>query len=802
MIVDWLLFPVVMLAVCLGCGLIVERVAGWQLWSGLLPAVGLVLVIVVASLTTNQSATAPLATPVVVLLAIVGYASSRRRIARVRPEPWAAAVALGLFAVYAAPFVLSGNAGFGGYFVDNDAAFHFALIDQLLAHGRDVAGLPTSVYSFIVNEYISSAYPVGADVALGAIRPLVGQDVAWVFQPYLAMILTFGGLAVYELLRDAVRPGALRAAITFIAAQAGLLYAFYLEASIKELTTTMIITLTVVLVFATLRQRLTVRALFPLVLTAIAAIDVLELAAVPWIGIPLAAFAVIAGWHTRHDIRTVSRRQLAGSVAVSAVVLGVLLLPIIQRASIFFSVASGVLTNSSDLGNLGGPLPKWEMLGIWPVGDFRITVVTNYQAAYALIGVAIVSAVLGIGWMIRRRRLAPLLMLVGSGIAAAYLLSRGNAYASAKVMMIFSLTAVLASMLGAAALYDAGRRVEAWALAAVVAGGVLWTNVLAFENASIAPRQRFDELAAIGARFSGQGPALYNLSDEYALHFLRTEAPADPAVGAFAPRSGLPPRTPSQVRLPWDPNDIAPSYLQSFRLLVLGNSPLVSRPPANFKLVFQGHYYTVWKRVSSPAVLAHVPVTSGLDPGPAKCPTVRSVAAQATREHALVAYAPRAPTVTFVPTKAAYPPGWAIFGADHDELIPDRKPGAVVGALRVTRPGRYQVWLSGSFSRRVTVWIGNRLIGSVPLDVGPPGQYVRVGDVTLAAGNQSVLIVRPSEHLAPGENASTELLGPLVLVRSGGSPPVEEVSPEKALSLCGRPVDWLEIVRHPADSIG
>lgn len=809
MIIDWLLFPLVMLAVCVGCGLTVERIAGWRLWGGLLPALGLVLVIVVASLTTNQAVTVWLTTPLVVFLAIVGYATSLERLRGWRPEPWALAVGLALFAAYAAPFVLSGNAGFAGYFIDNDAAIHFALIDRFLTHGPDIAGLPTSAYAAVLNSYISTSYPVGADVALGAIRPLVGQDVAWVYQPYLALVLTFGGVLLYELLRDAVRPAALRAAIAFIAGQAGLLYAAYLETSIKELLTTMIITLTVVLVFATLRRRLTVRSLFPLALTAIAALDVLELAAVPWIGIPLAVFVVVIAWRTRHRVwmrsrrtpprRTSSRGRLAAPWIAGAIILGVLLVPFAERASTSFAVATGVLTNGSDLGNLVSPLPKWQMFGIWPVGDFRFPVVAHYQLIYALIGVAIASALVAVSWMIRRRRLAPLLMVAGGGIATAYLLSRGNGYASAKVMMIFSLTAVLASMLGAAALYESGRRVEAWGLAAVLAAGVLWTNVLGLENASIAPRQRFDELKAIGARFSGQGPALYNLSDEFAVHFLRNEAPADPAFGGFLPRKGLPPRTPAQGRFPWDPNDLEPSYLQSFKLLVLGNSPVASRPPANFKLVFQGRYYSVWRRVAAPAVLAHVPVSSGLDPTVPKCASVRAVAAQAMRENGLVAYAPRSATATMIPSKAAFPPGWVVSG-DPNALIPV-KPGAVVGQVRIARPGRYQVWLNGSFDVRYTVWVGGRLIGSTPLDNGPPGQYVRVGEVTLSAGEQPVFIIRPATGLFPGKNATPHLLGPLVLVPSDSPPAVGEVAPAKAPALCGRPLQWLEVVR-PGATLG
>lgn len=776
MLVDWLLFPLVMLGVCVGCGLIVERIAGWQMWGGLLPTTGLVLVIVVATLSTAHSTTAPWTTPLVLLLAVAGYASSRRRLASFRPEPWPLAISLALFSVYAAPVVLSGSAGFAGYFVDNDAAFHFALIDQLLARGHDVSGLPTSVYSYIVNNYLSTSYPIGADVAVGAIRPLVGQDIAWVYQPYLAVILTFGGVALYELLRDAVKSRSLRAVIAFIAAQAGLVYAFYLETSIKELAITTIITLMVVLLFATWRERLRVRTLVPVVLTAVAALDVLQLAAIPWIGVPLAVFGVAAVWRARHALRVPSRWHVAVLASVTAVVVA-LLIPVVEEASTFLSVGSGVLTGSS-LGNLPGPLPKWEMLGIWPVGDFRTPVISHYRVIYALIGVAVVSGVLGITWMIRRRRLAPLLMVAGNGIATAYLLSRGNAYASAKVMMIFSLTAVLAAMLGAAALYDGSRRIEGWALAAVLAGGVLWTNVLAFENASIAPRQRFDELAAIGSRFSGQGPALYNLADEFAVHFLRSEAPADPADGPFDPRLGLPPRTPAQARLPWDPNDLAPSFLQSFRLLVLGNAPITSRPPADYKLVFQGRYYTVWKKTTSPQVLTHIPISSGLDPGDVGCRTIRKVAEEAARERALIAYVPRPPIAMLNPAKATV-----------------QRSGLLTGLVLIQQSGRYDVWLSGSFSQRFVVWVARQRVGSVPLDIGPPGQYVRVGQVSLSRGEVPVLMARPQSSLTPGENASTALLGPLVLVRSGTPPPVKEIAPDRALSLCGRQLEWLDVVR-------
>lgn len=797
MVVAWLLFPLVLLAVCLGCGLPVERVAGWRLAGGPLLSVGLALVIVAATLTSSREATTRFTTAGVVILALAGYASGWRRLLSLRPDRWTLAVGLGVFACCAAPVVASGNATFLGYFVLNDAAVHFSLLDQYLSHARDLSALPASSYAAVLQSYVSTSYPLGADLAAGAVRPLVGQDIAWVFQPYLAVVLSLGGVAIYELLGDAVRARPLRAACAFIAAQSGLVFAYYLEASIKELATTWIVTVTVVLVVATLRQPLALRRLAPLLVVVVAAYDVLEVVIVPWIGIPLAVFVVTAAWRARHAVRGMARRRLALTVAGAAAVLAALGAPLISRAHTFFNVASSVLTKKGDLGNLAGPLQKWQLLGIWPSGDFRFPVQTHYRFTYALIGVAIASALLGALWMIRRRVFAPLLLFVSGGIATLYLLSRASPYAGAKVMMIFSIAVVLTAMLGAAALHDAGRRIEGWLLAIVIGGGVLWTNALAYHDASVAPRARFTELADIGSRFSGQGPTFYNQSDEFAVHFLRTEAPTDSALFAIITRRpGLPARAPDQFRLPWDPDDLDFSYLQSYPLLVLGRSPRTSRPPANYRLVFRGRYYDVWKRSPTPTVLAHIPLGGGAYPEAVpSCRLVMSTAARAAREHAQIAYVARPRPPSLVPTEGRYPPNWGLVAGDPYDLIPRQQSGSLVGTISVPAAGTYQVWLQASLSQRFQVWVGGHPVGSVAYQLGPQGQFVRVGQVSLAAGDQPVRIVRPHANLSPGDDTPSQFLGPLMLAGAPDPPPVSEIAPSGARALCGRSLDWIEVVR-------
>jgi hypothetical protein len=772
MVVSWLLFPLVLLVVCLGCGLAVQRLSGWELPGGILASLGLASVIVIATLTTDNATTATWTLPIVLIVAAAGYATGWRRLRARRPDGWMVAAGAAVFAVCAAPVVLSGDASFLGYFVLNDGVFHFSLIDQLLHHGHDITGLTPSSYQAVLNSYLSTSYPTGGDLPIGVVRPLVGQDVAWIFQPYMALVMALGAVGLYELLGTTVKSHPLRATAAGVAAQAGLLYAYYLEGSIKEVATTWVITLTVVLVCAMLRGGVRLRGLIPLAVVTVAGLDLLDLAIAPWLAPPLAVFVVVAGWHARDTVHRMSPRRLAVSGGVAVVLLVAIATPIIQRASTFLHVATAVLTQKGDLGNLVHELPKWEMFGIWPAGDFRLPVVAHYRLTYALIGVGVASAALGVIWALRRRRLAPLLLLGGNAIAAAYLLSRASPYAGAKVMMIFSLTAVATMMLGPAALADAGRRFEAWGLAAVIAAGVLWTNGLAFHDASLAPRPRLAELSAIGQRFSGQGPAFYNLSDEFAAYFLRRIAPIDPALSPPAARPGI---TAPVGRAPWDPDDLPLSSLESFRLLVIGSGALASRPPANYRLVDAGRFYDVWRRTTSPAVIEHLALGApGAVAAIPPCRVVRAMAARAAHEQAQLAYVARPPVPTYVPSAVPSP--------------------TISGPVTITRPGVYRVAVQGDISPRLDVSVDGRPVGTIADELGPPGQVTPVGSLTLAAGTHSVRIVRPGNILAPGDGGGVAL-SRVLFVSGPAAPPVSEINPSQASSLCGQELDWIEIVR-------
>src|SRR5919108_5488852 len=109
MLAAWVVFPLVLVVLSFGCGLLLQQIAGARLPRALLLPAGLALIVVVAGLATASDATARFATPAVVALAVLGLALSLP-LRRTPVDVWAVAAAGGVFAVFAAPVVLSGQA--------------------------------------------------------------------------------------------------------------------------------------------------------------------------------------------------------------------------------------------------------------------------------------------------------------------------------------------------------------------------------------------------------------------------------------------------------------------------------------------------------------------------------------------------------------------------------------------------------------------------------------------------------------------------------------------------------------------
>jgi hypothetical protein len=726
---------------------------------------GLALVILAGEFATLTDATAELAAPLAAGLAIVGLLLGPIR--RSRPDLWALGTALGVFAVFAAPVVLSGEATFAGYIKLDDTATYFAMADRVMEHARDLAGLAPSTYEATLATTLAIGYPTGVLMPIGIGHALTGYDLAWIYQPYIAFLGAMLALSLYALLGPLVPQRPPRAFAAFVSAQPAILFGYSLWGGIKELAGAWLFAQLAVLVPWTLEPRWSARAVLPLAVVCAAIVCVLSLPAVAWL-VPAAAIAGVLLW--RWPVRSIPVKL--GVFATAVVVLAV---PAIVAAIDWLPKVSNFRAET-ELGNLFGPLSKLQALGIWPVGDFRARP-DDIAPTYVLIAVVVAAGVMGLWWAWRRGawELPTYLGIVALGSGAVVAVS--SPWVSGKAIAMASPAFLAAAFAGCAALFALGRRVETAVVAIAIAGGVLWSNALAYHDVSLAPRGQLHELETIGNAFAGQGPALMTSYEPYgARHFLRNENPE----GASELRRRFDYLQNGQMLdkgVSADIDRLRLDGILAYRMLVLRRGPAASRPPSVYRLVRSGRYYEVWQRPGpgGPTILEHLPLGS------------------ATQAAAV----PDCADVLRLARKAKVASGYLVT-ATRPVAIPVVTPslaGTAYARITVPEAGRYIAWLAGDWFGNSSVEIDGREVGAKRAELNWPGLYTDLGSVDLVAGPHRVDLAYDTGGLHPGSGGPPFSFGPLTLSREDAREPVHTVSPSGARALCGRRLDWIEAVR-------
>jgi hypothetical protein len=472
------------------------------------------------------------------------------------------------------------------------------------------------------------------------------------------------------------------------------------------------------------------------------------------------------------------------------------------------------------LGNLLHPLSVFQLAGIWPIGDFRLTAPTVSSALW--IGVVVVAACATLVVTLRRRdgALATYVAVALSGCAVIYL-SGGTPWVVGKALAISS-PALLTAALAAGALWARrpARRALTFGgagLTAILLGGVLYSNALGYGDATLAPRAPLAELEHIGTLLHGHEPTFVNAYEIYAdRHFLRAGAPIEPAEYRTAT---LPLRegailTKSAAA---DIDSFPLSVLEAYASIVTPLTPAESRPPSDYRLVWQGRYYQLWQRPAVPAVrvLAHVPLgesntlpycgqaQNGLyqplcSANPVAvpaCARVHALAARAQSEGAsLVAYSRPEPIVARG-DQTLWPGRWF-----HDALAHTLTPttaGHAIAHIALAADQRYELWLGGSFTRGFDVAVDGRYAGGVDDMLSAINGYAHVADMRLTPGVHTFTLDYPGPTLAPGsaESDLTTLSAITLVPAQGPQPGLITVAPQNAQSLCERSLDWIELVR-------
>ncbi len=800
------LFPLLLWVLCLGGGLLVGRLAGVRLAAPLLLPVGFGLLVVVSQFTTRAEATAPLTPWVLAALALLGFGLARGELAerwRARRAGWwwGALAAIAAYVLVTGPVIAAGRLTFPGYLLDTTGAIQLAGAEWLLHHGNHFPGSIAGYGTTLVN-YFGHGYPSGGHTVLASVGWLSGQDLLWLYNPFQAVELSLVALSLYFLAARLGLPRWAAAVTGTLAATPALLYSYALMGSIKELTALPMLILmgALLVVAADAGERFTLRSLLPFAVAAAAALGAIGIAASPWVVLFAGGLLVVMfGIPPAPSAPRRSLRRLPAVGAALAIAVALLALPTIGPLSQSLSLAESVSSSNpaavNDPGNLLRPLKFVQSLGIW-LGESHRVDPKYFDETYVLIGVVGVAIVLGLIWLGRRRAWSTLAFVGISFAVWAFLTHRGTEWTDAKLLVLLSPVMMFTALVGAFGLLGT-RTLEGVLLAAAIAFGVLASDALAYHGTNMAPTQRYTELRAIGVRFAGEGPTLATDFDEYSLYLLRdmrVDSPGIAYAGTFHYAAGVP----RLYGRSYDIDELGLSSVERFKLIVMRRSPAWSRPPSNYALVWKGPYYTVWRR-SGAAPLVHVPLGATVAyeaSAVPRCAVVRGLAARAQRGGDRLAYAARPLNVTASLATASHSALMLSVTDLHGrpQLI-FTAPGRIETGFQIRTAGRYDLWLGAYVDRPLHVFVDGRQVGAPSRQSGDDGTMVNVANLQLTAGHHTIALLRDGGGVGPGDNAGA-LVDGIVLEPAGAAQDetVRTVAPGAWRTLCGRPLDWVEVV--------
>jgi hypothetical protein len=601
-------------------------------------------------------------------------------------------------------------------------------------------------------------------------------------------------LSLYRIADRALGSGAPRwqaPAIAAVAAQPALLYGYYLWGGMKEMAGAMLVAAfasTLPLIWDA-RQDLGLlrraRAAIPSLVVVWGILSALSGGGLVWL-VPGGAVAVLA-LSQHKGLRLPPTRVLVRAGAAVAVV-GGLAAWLALRPGGFVATNQAVLTGGKELGNLLGPLHLRQIGGIWLSGDFR-TMPSSAFVTDLLIVVAVVAALAGLAMAIRRGRAELTLYVLCSLFGALIVFVIASPWLGGKALATASPAIVLAALVGCAMLRS--RRAFGAAAGVAIVLGVLWSNVLGYHDAALAPRAQFAELQEIGEAIAGEGPTLMTDYSPYgARHFLRSSE----AESASELRTRVDPLLSGQPLAKATTADIdqfQTGPLLVYRTLVLRRSPVGSRPPSPYTLKLRDRFWEVWQRPvqASPRVLSHLPLGDPVEPGGVpSCAAIQRLAR--TQGAAKLIAAPATNPLVVGAGEGTHPPSWS-HGREYLVL-----KGKGTATLRVTIPqaGRYELWLGGSMSGPVKLTVNGTEIGTARYELQEDGQYVPFGSIGLERDKYEIAISYNGGDLRPGSGGPAATVGPLILQREAPDLKLFDVPLGAARTLCGRTLDWVEAV--------
>ena len=567
------------------------RLAGAREWNWLAPAVGISVAMMIATPTNHLPGRA---TTMFVLLALLSVAAAvwclRSPAHRPSLRDLLAVAPVAFLALL--PFLAAGQAGTLGVSLNNDMSAHLLFVEDYVSSAvAAITPLPKD-------------YPLGPHAMTALLTDGFGIRPEYGFSGWMMAAVLINAWTVLAAARRA--SWLAKAIAATVVGLPFLVAAYYGEGAFKEVMQAGLV-LAVLLALSGFGPRLGRGRWVPLALLVGGIISVYELTGLPWpvafIALWLAGLLAIQVWRdglrpALRKAREVVRAELP-AVGIGLAVLIVFLLPQISRMYAFLHRGgTGIAVN--DIGNLVGPLPGWEALGVWNNQDFRMPAEPAFTGGmWAAFVLALV--LIGAVWAFRRGRW--LLPAAAGAAAAIWALSNHtqSPYVSAKGLVILSPLLLLLAVLP---LIDRKEGEGKWFprswLLVPLLGLVLFCKVgLSDERtlrwSPVGPTDHAEELGRFRPIVAGQ-PVLFLGQSDFAAFEL---AGAQVTSAIYGGNQALPLRPQKEWKYgrAIDIDSLAATDLNGFNWIVTPRDAAASAPPPQLRPVKKTRFFVLWRRV-------------------------------------------------------------------------------------------------------------------------------------------------------------------------------------------------------------
>ena len=570
---------------------------GRESWTWIEGAAGLALLIVYCHIAISLPGGAIIAVLLTALLLIgAGVVVTRHW---TPPREWVVPIVVALIVLLlsAIPFALNDRVGvLGEGIYSNDHAVHLYWADWLQ---NEVGAKPKG---------IGWGYPVGPHALVATVAEGTGLSVETVFNGFLLAIPTLTALTALALLGGL--PPVRRTVAAALVGMPFLATSFFAQSSFKE-TALALFVLGFALSLAALSREGSDpegsdprgsegahpdRALVVgIALLAVASVLTFSVPGLAWFLLGGAVWLVVELVAGRlpfsFSALGAGLKRAWPLLAVAAVV--VIVLAVVEAGTIS-RFADRIRDVQESQGRLAARLPPWEVLGIWPRGDFRVNTGAIDGVWFAILFSLLCGAVSAVWWLRRRQLAVPAMVFAALAI---FLVARATSgiHVEAKALIVAS---PLVMFLVVRGLLDGeARGPSAWriALGGVFAGLALLSTLLALRTTPVGTPAHVDELASLQDEVAGKEVAFLSL-DRFAPYRLsgaeRVQSPGGYVPNALRGRENK--EWGQSEAIDFDSLDT--DVLDRFGYAVTTGAAYGSSAPENWHQVARTENFVLWKR--------------------------------------------------------------------------------------------------------------------------------------------------------------------------------------------------------------